>query len=131
MLNFIRLLLLKIAQSPSGDGMEIIVFNLVLRYVYCFYSEGELLITDAFTDRQEIENEPKRFLLHDQEDSTFIVSEVRRDFRGNYVVLTFPNKDNLIVAENDTVELAYDEYYSAMGDNNHNVYEGTITLEKI
>ena len=35
------------------------------------------------------------------------------------------------VYEGEEVELAYDEYFDAMGDDNHNVYEGTIALERI
>ena len=47
---------------------------------------------------------------------------------GELAVLTFPNKDNIIIRPDVSTELVYDEYYSAMGDNNHNVYEGTVRL---
>ena len=106
-------------------------FELNLRYVYAFYSFNELLDCKPIEQRLEILNTPKRFTLHLQEDASFIVSELKRDFRGHFVILTFPNKDNLIVHESEVSELAYDEYFNAMGDDNHNVYEGTITLEKI
>ena len=106
-------------------------FELNLRYVYAFYSFNELLDCKPIEQRLEILNTPKRFTLHLQEDASFIVSELKRDFRGHFVILTFPNKDNLIVHESEVSELAYDEYFDAMGDDNHNVYEGTITLEKI
>ena len=85
---------------------------------------------DLFDELWELDSSPKRFTLHDQEDATFILSELKKDFIGNYAVLTFPNKDNLVIHEGETAELAYDEYYSAMGDDNHNVYEGTLTLER-
>ena len=48
---------------------------------------------------------------------------------GKYAVLTYPNKDNVIVREGEECELEYDEFFDAMGDNNHNVYEGTLTIE--
>ena len=103
-------------------------YKLHLRYVYTFYNFGELLDVDAFDEKQDILDTPHRFTLHQQEDATFTVSELKEDYMGKYVILTFPSKDNLVVHEGDEVELAYDEYYSAMGDDNHNVYEGTVTL---
>ena len=105
-------------------------YALRLRYVYTFYNFGDIADCDAFDDVVEILDTPHRFTLHQQEDASFIVSELKRDYIGNYVVLTFPNKDNLVIHENDEVELAYDEYFSSMGDDNHNVYEGTAALQK-
>lgn len=106
-------------------------YKLHLRYVYTFYNFGEILDDGVFDEHVEIEDKPKRFTLHDQEDGSFVVSEVKEDFIGRYVVLTFPNKDNLLIRENQETELAYDEYYSAMGDDNHNVYEGAMTIIQI
>lgn len=105
-------------------------FELNLRYVYAFYSFNELLDCKPIEQKVEIIDKPKRFTLHLQEDASFIVSEVNKDFKGHFIVLTFPNKDNLVVHECEVAELAYDEYFDSMGDDNHNVYEGTITLEK-
>ena len=102
--------------------------QLKLRYVYDFYNNGELTFSDVFDDAVDVLDEPRRFTLHDQEDATFVLSALCHDHIGKYVTLTFPNKDNLVIHEGECQELAYDEYYSAMGDDNHNVYEGTITL---
>lgn len=104
-------------------------FKLKIRYVYMFYSFDEFLDSDTKDDEIEIGSEPKRFALYLQEDSSFIVSEVKEDFKGKYVVVTYPNKDNVLVYENAETELAYDEFFDAMGDNNHNVYEGTFSLK--
>ena len=106
-------------------------FKLHLRYVYTFYSFNELLDCQAIDETLEILDTPKRFTLHLQEDASFIVSEVKQDYKGSFVIVTFPNKDNLIVHEGEVVELAYDEYFDAMGDDNHNVYEGTVTIEEV
>ena len=103
-------------------------YKLHLRYLYTFYSFDEILDDAPIDEKVDILPSPTRFTLHLQEDSSFIVSEVKEDFGGKYVILTFPNKDNLIVRENDEVELAYDEFFDSMGDNNHNVYEGTAEL---
>ena len=103
-------------------------YKLHLRYLYTFYSFDEILDDKAIDEKIDIESEPIRITLYLQEDSSFVVSPLRRDHIGNYIILTFPNKDNLIVRENDEVELAYDEFFDSMGDNNHNVYEGTAEL---
>lgn len=101
--------------------------KLYFKYVYTFYSFNEEMASDIFEQAVEI-NTGCRFTLHDQEDGSFVVSELKKDHIGYYVILTFPGKDNLVIHEGEVAELAYDEYYSAMGDDNHNVYEGTITL---
>lgn len=105
------------------------MFKLHLRYVYTFYSFGELLGCETKDETVEIED-GKRFTLYQQEDGSFMLSSVKSDFKGNYVVLTHPNKDKVVVYEGDNAELVYDEYFDSMGDDNHNVYEGFITLEK-
>jgi hypothetical protein len=103
--------------------------KLKLRYAYDFYNNGELVLSDFFEDTVEILTAPVRFTLHDQEDATFIVSELKHDHLGDFVTLTYPNKDNVVVHKDESEELTYDEYYSVMGDDNHNVYEGSIRLE--
>ena len=100
-------------------------FKIVFDYVYSFISFGEELVTDV---RSECFDTGTRFKLNSQEDGSFTVSVPMRDNLGTYAILTFPNKDNIIVRSDRACELAYDEYYSAMGDNNHNVYEGTVRL---
>ena len=87
------------------------------------------MLEDVIEELFEI-TEGCRFTLHDQEDGSFLVSELRTDSQGEMVVLTFPNKDNLCIRLGVSEELSYDEYYSAMGDDNHNVYIGTVTLER-
>lgn len=103
-------------------------YKLNLKYVYTFYNNGEIEIEDVFDENEEILNTPHRFTLHDQEDGSFILSELLSDFKGNYVTLTYPNKDILLIHENEAVELEYDEYFSSFGDDNHNVYVGSLTL---
>ena len=98
------------------------------RYVYSFYSDGELMIEDVIDERFEI-TAGSRFTIHDQEDGSFLISEIRDTVDGRMAVLTFPNKDNLCIYEGRVEELSYDEYYTVMGDDNHNVYVGTVSLE--
>ena len=100
-------------------------YKLHFRYVYTFYSFDEILDTDVFDEKIPVGG---RFPLYQQEDGTFTASDVREDSIGKYVILTFPNKDNLVIHENEEIELCYDEFFDSMGDSNHNVYEGTVTL---
>ena len=103
-------------------------YKLNLKYVYTFYNNGEVEIEDVFDENEQILNTPHRFKLRDQEDGTFVLSELLTDYMGKYVTLTFPNKDIVLIRENETSELEYDEYYSSFGDDNHNVYIGSLTL---
>lgn len=98
--------------------------RLKFKYVYEFYSFGELMLDDIIEEEFEIAP-GTRFTLHQQEDGSFLISSL--DEGG--CVLTFPNKDNLVLRHGKSEELSYDEYYSVMGDDNHNVYVGTVTLE--
>ena len=98
------------------------------RYVYTYYSSDEIVDDAAIDESFEIST-GTRFKLHQQEDSAFHVSGIGSDRIGKYAILTFPNKDSLVVHEGEECELAYDEFFDSMGDNNHNVYEGTVTLE--
>lgn len=102
-------------------------YRLIFKYVYTFYNNGDECFSEVFEQEEDI-GVGARFLLHDQEDGSFLISDISRDHLGDFAVLTFPNKDNIIVRSDRACELAYDEYYSAMGDNNHNVYEGTVRL---
>ena len=101
--------------------------KLHLRYTYTYYSFDEILDFDCIEEKVDL-GEEKRFTLHLQEDSSFIVSAVKLDSVGKYIILTYPNKDNIVIHENEEVEIAYDEFFDAMGANNHNAYEGTATL---
>lgn len=105
-------------------------YKLNLKYVYTFYNCGESFCDDIFDEAVDVMTEPIRFKLHDQEDGSFILSEVQSDSYGNFVIVTFPGKDVVVVREGESAELVYDEYYSAMGDDNHNVYVGTFSLSK-
>ena len=106
-------------------------YVLSLKYVYTFYSAGDIIDEDVFTDEIEVANAPIRFKLHDQEDTSFILSELLEDYTGKYVTITYPNKDILITHLDESIELTYDEYYSVMGDDNHNVYVGAATLTTV
>ena len=103
-------------------------YKLILKYVYTFYNFGEIISEDIFDEEFDVKPTPARFILHDQEDGSFILSEILEDKIGRFVIVTFPNKDVIVVRENEVTELVYDEYYSAMGDDNHNVYIGTLSL---
>lgn len=105
-------------------------YKLNLKYVYTFYNFGEITFEDIFEEEIPVTDSAKRFLLHDQEDGSFVLSALSVDSLGKHVIVTFPNKDVIIVRENEATELVYDEYYSAMGDDNHNVYVGTLSLVK-
>lgn len=106
-------------------------YKLNIKYVYTFYNSGEVESEEVFDESYEVYDKEYRFTLHDQEDGSFILGALCSDFLGKYVTVTFPGKDILIVHDGESVELEYDEYYSAMGDDNHNVYVGSITLTKI
>ena len=106
------------------------MFKLHLRYVYTFYSFGDLLGCETLDECVEVEA-GKRFTLYQQEDSSFLLSGGSKDAKGNYIVLTYPNKDRVVVYEGDSAAFVYDEYYDSMGDDNHNVYEGFVTLEAV
>ena len=105
-------------------------YSLLLKYVYTFYSFGEILDDGVFDESIEITDSDQRFKLHDQEDGSFVLSAISRDSLGDHVIVTFPNKDVIIVREGESTELVYDEYYSVMGDDNHNVYVGSLSLIK-
>ena len=105
-------------------------YTLLLKYVYTFYNFGEIMDEDVFDEAIEVTDLDQRFKLHDQEDGSFVLSAKSRDSLGDHVIVTFPNKDVIIVREGESCELVYDEYYSVMGDDNHNVYVGTLTLIK-
>ena len=51
------------------------------RYVYSFYSDGELTLEDIFDERFEV-SEGCRFTIHDQEDGSFLVSEIKDTAEG-------------------------------------------------
>ena len=118
------------ANKSSQKGI-FINYKLQLKYVYTFYSFDELLVEDAIEQNEKIADTDRRFTLHQQEDASFILSSLKQDFIGSFVTLTYPNKDSVVIHEGETVELCYDEFYMAMGDNNHNVYYGTAELVKI
>ena len=104
-------------------------YRLHLRYIYTFYSFDEVLMEDVFNEYQPVPDSPERFTLQHQEEGSFLISELKEDFIGKYVVLTLPNKENLIIHENEDCELEYDEFSDGLGENNHNVYEGSLILE--
>ena len=106
-------------------------YQLKLKYVYTFYSFDEVLAEDVIEQTEEVESAPRRFTLHQQEDASFILSKLEQDSIAPFVALTYPNKDTVLIHEGETQELCYDEFYMAMGDNNHNVYYGTLELVKI
>ena len=106
------------------------MYILKLKYVYSFYSFGEELGGDVIEQEVEIGSSAVRFTLHQQEDSSFVVGPVTEGANRAFVVLTHPNKDAVVVSEGEVTELVYDEYYESMGDDNHNVYEGAVTLER-
>ncbi len=102
-------------------------YILKFKYVYTFYSCGEELDGDVKEESFEVEA-GTRFKLYQQEEETFLISSLGKDRIGRYIVLTLPNKENIVIHENDCAELAYEENYDAMGDSNSNVYEGTVEL---
>lgn len=105
-------------------------YRIIFKYVYSFYSFGEEL--DGYIKEESFEvGEGSRFTLCQQEDSTFLISSVGADGRGEYLVLTYPNKDNILIHAAEVCEFNYDEFFDAMGDSNHNVYEGTVEIEAV
>ena len=107
------------------------MYALHFRLIYSFYRFGEELISEAVERVVPVTDAAIRFTLDGQEDGSFLVSELTEGVGGKYVVLTHPNKDSQMICEGVTEELAYDEYYSVMGDDNHNVWEGAVTLERV
>ena len=105
------------------------MYVLHFRLIYSFYRFGEELVSEA-VEREVAVGDALRFTLDGQEDGSFALSELMRGASGGYVVLTHPNKDAQLVREGVTEEFVYDEYYSVMGDDNHNVWEGAVSLER-
>ena len=106
------------------------MYQLQLSYAYTFYNFGTLLDADVRYETVDV-GDGCRFKLYQQEDSSFLLSELREDSKGKFVVLIHPNKDSVVIYENEVEELVYDEYFDSMGDDNHNVYEGALILKKI
>lgn len=106
------------------------MYELELSYAYTFYNFGEILDSDVRVERIKVDT-PCRFKLYQQEDSSFVLSELFENSRGRFVVLTHPNKDRVVIYENEVSELVYDEYFDSMGDDNHNVYEGALMLKRV
>lgn len=102
--------------------------RLHFRYISTYYHFNEIL-TEEVCDELHDAEAGNRFTLAHQEDGSFLIGGTGRNAKGDYVILTFPNKDNLVLYRGDETELAYDEFFDSMGDNNHNVYEGTVVLE--
>ena len=102
-------------------------FKLKLQYVYSFYSLDELVDITPVDEEIEIER-GTRFQLHLMEEGSFHVVDVSRDYKAPFVTLADPAGDNFIVRAGEVTELSYEETYDSMGDTNHNVYEGTISL---
>ena len=105
-------------------------YRLHLRYIYTFYSFDEILNEEVFDEYVKIGDKPCRFTLHQQEESSFILSELMEDYKGKYATLTFPDKKTVIVHQSEEIELEYDESFDAMGEINHNVYLGTLAIEE-
>ena len=105
------------------------MYVLHLRLIYSFYRFGEELLTEVCDKEIAVGDDSLHFALDGQEDGSFRLSALMGEGE-KYVVLTHPNKDTQLIREGVVEELAYDEYYSVMGDDNHNVWEGAISLEK-
>ena len=103
-------------------------YKLKLKYLYTYYCFDEIFDTDVIEEEIEIGENEQRFVLHLQEDSSFVLSPLQENGMGKFVVLTYPNKDNLVIRLSESEEILYDEFFESMGNNNHNVYEGTATL---
>ena len=103
-------------------------YKIVFEYVYSFYSFGEELETKIGSEEFSV---GCRFKLDGQEDGSFVIDPVKVDNLGAYAILTFPNKDRMIVREGDSCEFIYDEFFDAMGDSNHNVYVGAVSLKSV
>ena len=105
--------------------------KLHLRYVYTYYSLDEAVLDDALDQIIEISDTPCRFTLNQQEEGSFTVSEIRENHLGKFVVVTYPTKESLIALLGEDYELEYDEFYGDIDEGNHNVYQGTLTLEEL
>ena len=88
---------------------------------------GTTVKIGLFTDKGNVKDKWE-IVTRKDEGGSFILSEVKNNHLGNYVTLIYPNKDVLMIYENKSCELEYDEYYSAFGDDNHNVYVGSLSL---
>ena len=107
------------------------MYELQLSYVYTFYNFEDVIDSVVRSDSVKVGTLPQRFNLYLQEDSSILLSELRENANGKFVILTYPNKESVVISENAVFELVYDEYFNSMGDENHNVYEGAICLKKI
>ena len=98
-------------------------YTLHFHYVYTFYRFGEEEFSEAVSEEISLKS-GDRFTLRHQADGSFILSEKNE----SSAILTFPNKDNLLLCVGEEYELAYDEFVEECGDPCHNVCEGTVTL---
>ena len=104
-------------------------YNLHLRYIYTFYSDNDILSDEVFDELIPITDTPSRFTLHLQEEGNFIISEIKQDYKGDFALLTMPNKESRIVRPDEDCELEYDES-DGVNEGDRNVYEGSVTLEE-
>lgn len=98
-------------------------YTLHFHYVYTFYRFGEEEFCEAAAESFDLKS-GDRFTLRHQTDGSFIFT-VGDDGRA---ILTFPNKDNILLFADEEQELAYDEFAEECGDPCHNVYEGTVSF---
>ncbi len=98
-------------------------YTLHFHYVYTFYRFGEEEFSDAISEEFCLKD-GDRFTLRHQTDGSFMLKAKNTES----VILTFPNKDNLVLRVGEEHELAYDEFSEECGDPCHNVCEGTVSL---
>lgn len=98
-------------------------YTLHFHYVYTFYRFGEEEFSEAVSEEFSLKS-TDRFTLRHQTDGCFLITAKNE----KSIILTFPNKDNLVLTAGEEYELAYDEFCEECGDPCHNVCEGTVSL---
>ena len=102
-------------------------YTLKFNYVYTYFSDGEE-VDGAVKEETFSVSRGSRIKLYQMEDATFNISEVGVDKVGRYVVLTYHDKESVVLHEGVVEELSFEEEYDSMGEPCHNLYEGSVEL---
>lgn len=102
-------------------------YTLKFNYVYTYFSDGEE-IDGAVKEEIFSVTRGSRIRLYQMEDATFYIGECGRDGIGRYVVLTYHDKESVVLHEGAVEELSFEEKYHTMGEVCHNLYEGSVEL---
>ena len=80
------------------------------RYVYTYFHFDDILNEGAYDETFDAAA-GNRFTLTHQEDGSFLVGGVGHDAGGEYAILTFPNKDNLLIHSRKFFKMIFQYFF--------------------